>query len=85
MNRSLQDEQLELLVVPQFTLAADTRKGTRPSFTRAAPPAMAEQYFQNFLTECSKRLKTVENGVFGANMQVSLLNDGPVTFWLEVQ
>jgi len=84
MNRSLQEEQLALLVVPQFTLAADTRKGTRPSFTRAAPPAIAERYFHDFLRECRKRLTTVENGVFGANMQVSLLNDGPVTFWLEV-
>lgn len=84
MNRSLHDEQLELLVVPQFTLAADTRQGTRPSFTRAAPPAIAERYFQDFLTECRTRLTTVESGVFGANMQVSLLNDGPVTFWLEV-
>ncbi len=83
MNRSLHDEQLELLVVPQFTLAADTRKGTRPSFTRAAPPAKAARYFQDFLTECRERLAKVESGVFGANMEVSLLNDGPVTFWLE--
>ena len=84
MNRSLLDEQLELLVVPQFTLAADTRKGTRPSFARAASPAKAERYFDDFLTICRTQLTTVESGVFGANMQVSLLNDGPVTFWLEV-
>ena len=63
MNRSVLEEQLELLVVPQFTLAA--------------------RYFQDFLTECRERLTTVESGVFGANMKVSLLNDGPVTFWLE--
>ncbi len=83
MNRSLQDEQLALLVVPQFTLAADTRKGTRPSFTRAAPPEKAARYFEDFLTECRTKLKTVESGVFGANMKVTLVNDGPVTFWLE--
>ncbi|MBT5218220.1 MAG: D-tyrosyl-tRNA(Tyr) deacylase [Woeseia sp.] len=83
MNRSVLEEQLELLVVPQFTLAADTRKGTRPSFTRAASPTIAARYFQDFLTECRERLTTVESGVFGANMKVSLLNDGPVTFWLE--
>jgi len=83
MNRSLQDEQFALLVVPQFTLAADTRKGTRPSFTRAAQPEKASRYFDHFLTECQTRLKTVESGVFGANMKVTLVNDGPVTFWLE--
>jgi len=83
MNRSLVDEGLELLVVPQFTLAADTRKGTRASFTRAAAPEMAKQYFEQFVRECRIRLTTVETGVFGANMEVKLTNDGPVTFWLE--
>ncbi len=83
MNRSLQDDGLELLVVPQFTLAADTRKGTRPSFTRAAAPEKASRYFDAFLTECRTRLAAVESGVFGANMKVALENDGPVTFWLE--
>jgi len=83
MNRSLVDEDLELLAVPQFTLAADTRKGTRASFTRAAPPEVGKQYFDQFVTECKKTLPTVETGVFGANMQVKLINDGPVTFWLE--
>jgi len=83
MNRSLVDDDLELLVVPQFTLAANTAKGTRPSFTSAAPPEKGEQYFTQFLAECRKRLPTVESGVFGANMEVSLVNDGPVTFWLE--
>lgn len=83
MNESLVDQGLEILVVPQFTLAADTRKGTRASFTRAAAPEKAADYFERFLTECKTRLDHVEKGVFGANMQVSLTNDGPVTFWLE--
>ena len=83
MNRSLLDEGLELLVVPQFTLAADTRKGTRASFTRAAPPEMGRDYFERFVAKCGEALPAVETGVFGANMKVSLVNDGPVTFWLE--
>ena len=83
MNLSLLQLGLELLVVPQFTLAADTRKGTRASFTSAASPDMARAYFEDFVTECEKRLDSVEKGIFGANMQVSLVNDGPVTFWLE--
>lgn len=83
MNRSLLDEGLELLAVPQFTLAADTRKGTRASFTRAAAPEVGKHYFDQFVAECAKRLPAVETGVFGANMQVKLVNDGPVTFWLE--
>lgn len=83
MNRSLLDEGLELLAVPQFTLAADTKKGTRASFTRAAPPAMGAAFFDKFVAECGKTLPKVETGVFGADMKVSLLNDGPVTFWLE--
>ena len=83
MNRSLLDESLELLLVPQFTLAADTKKGTRASFTRAADPAMGEAYFDRLVNLCRERLATVETGRFGANMQVSLVNDGPVTFWLE--
>lgn len=83
MNQSLLDQNLELLAVPQFTLAADTRKGTRPSFTRAAPPEMGREYFALFLQQCATRLPQVASGQFGANMQVSLVNDGPVTFWLE--
>ncbi len=83
MNRSLIDESLELLLVPQFTLAADTRKGTRASFTRAAAPEMGEAYFGQLVAACKTRLGTVATGRFGANMQVSLMNDGPVTFWLE--
>ncbi len=83
MNRSLVDEALGLLLVPQFTLAADTRKGTRASFTRTATPEIAESYFGQLVAACRDRLGTVETGRFGANMQVSLTNDGPVTFWLE--
>ena len=83
MNRSLLDDGLELLVVPQFTLAADTRKGTRPSFTKAAPPAAGKLFFERFVAACDAALPAVAKGVFGANMQVQLTNDGPVTFWLE--
>jgi len=83
MNRSLVDESLGLLLVPQFTLAADTRKGTRASFTRAAAPEKGEAYFEQLVATCKSRLETVATGRFGANMQVSLINDGPVTFWLE--
>ena len=83
MNRSLLDEKLDLLLVPQFTLAADTRKGTRASFTRAADPAIGEAYFERLVATCLEQLDTVETGRFGANMKVSLTNDGPVTFWLE--
>ena len=83
MNRSISDEGLSLLLVPQFTLAADTGKGTRASFTRAASPEVGERYFSGLVLACRKSLATVESGRFGANMQVSLTNDGPVTFWLE--
>lgn len=83
MNRSLVDEGFELLAVPQFTLAADTRKGTRASFTRAASPEVGKKVFRQFVAECAKSPTAVETGVFGANMQVKLVNDGPVTFWLE--
>jgi len=83
MNRSLLDEGYELLVVPQFTLAADTRKGTRASFTKAAAPAKGREFFDRFVAKCRENLPGVETGVFGADMQVALINDGPVTFWLE--
>ena len=83
MNHSLEDTGYELLLVPQFTLAADTKKGTRASFTRAAAPEVGEDYFERLVGICKQRLKTVETGRFGANMQVGLTNDGPVTFWLE--
>jgi len=83
MNRSLLDDSLSLLLVPQFTLAADTKKGTRASFTKAASPEKGEAYFERLVTACREQLETVETGQFGANMQVMLTNDGPVTFWLE--
>jgi D-tyrosyl-tRNA(Tyr) deacylase len=83
MNRSVVDEGGALLLVPQFTLAADTRKGTRASFTRAAAPEKGEALFRQLVAICRERLETVETGQFGANMQVALVNDGPVTFWLE--
>ncbi|MER2526816.1 MAG: D-aminoacyl-tRNA deacylase [Candidatus Competibacter denitrificans] len=82
MNRSVRDIGGGLLLVPQFTLAADTRKGMRPSFTPAAPPADGERLF-NYLVEQARQHPTpVATGRFGADMQVSLTNDGPVTFWL---
>jgi len=83
MNRSVLDEDGGLLLVPQFTLAADTRKGTRASFTRAAAPDKGEAYFRELVATCRERHARVETGRFGANMQVALVNDGPVTFWLE--
>jgi len=83
MNRSLLEEQGGLLLVPQFTLAADTRKGTRASFTKAAPPEKGAAYFNQLVGICSRQLADVQTGEFGAGMQVKLVNDGPVTFWLE--
>ena len=83
MNLSLLQLGLALLVVPQFTLAADTKKGMRASFTSAAPPDKGREYFDRFVAECRSRLDKVETGVFGADMRVSLVNEGPVTFWLE--
>jgi len=83
MNKSLLDQGLDLLAVPQFTLAADTRKGTRASFTGAAAPALGRELFDRFVVECEKRLPAVETGRFGAHMKITLENDGPVTFWLE--
>ena len=84
MNRSVQDVGGGLLLVSQFTLAADTRKGTRPGFSPAADPDLGRQLFEYMTARARERHSTVETGVFGANMQVSLVNDGPVTFWLEV-
>jgi D-tyrosyl-tRNA(Tyr) deacylase len=84
MNRSLLDCGGELLVVSQFTLAADTRQGTRPGFSRAAAPADAARLYQYFVDAARVKLGRVETGRFGAHMQVRLENDGPVTFWLEV-
>lgn len=82
MNLSLRDVQGGLLLVPQFTLAADTRKGMRPSFTPVAEPAEGERLFDYFVAKARAAHAKVEAGRFGAHMQVSLTNDGPVTIWL---
>jgi D-tyrosyl-tRNA(Tyr) deacylase len=83
MNRSLLDTEGDLLVVSQFTLAADTQKGLRPSFSSATPPDEAEQLYELFVERSRLKVNRVETGEFGADMAVSLLNDGPVTFLLE--
>ena len=85
MNRSVADVAGGLLLVPQFTLAADTRSGTRPSFTPAAAPEDARRLFDHFVRQARLRHAKVETGQFGASMQVTLTNDGPVTFWLEIK
>jgi D-tyrosyl-tRNA(Tyr) deacylase len=74
-----------LLLVPQFTLAADTASGTRPSFTPAAAPELGRRLFERFVERARAHLAPVEAGRFGAHMQVELINDGPVTFWLQVR
>jgi D-tyrosyl-tRNA(Tyr) deacylase len=84
MNLSLADIGGALLAVPQFTLAADTRKGARPSFSSAAPPAEGERLFGRFVALALARVGAVATGRFGAEMRVRLVNDGPVTFWLQV-
>lgn len=85
MNLSLREVQGGLLLVPQFTLAADTHKGMRPSFTPAAAPAEGERLFDYFTAQARAAHAAVETGRFGAHMQVSLVNDGPVTIWLRVE
>jgi len=84
MNRSVIDTGRELLAVSQFTLYASTRKGKRPSWSRAAPPDVAQPRFDAFVRMLAARIgQEVPTGVFGANMQVALTNDGPVTLWLD--
>ena len=83
MNRSVTDTNGGLLLVPQFTLAADTKSGTRPSFTPAAAPADGLRLFNYFVEQARQKHATVQTGQFGADMKVSLTNDGPVTFWLQ--
>ncbi len=83
MNRSVCDVDGEVLLVSQFTLAADTSKGKRPGFSSAAPPEQARELFQAFVQATQSRWRKVQTGRFGADMQVALVNDGPVTFLLE--
>jgi len=85
MNLSLQQVRGGLLLVPQFTLAADTSKGTRPSFSPAAPPELGRALFDHLLARARQTHAAVAAGQFGADMQVSLTNDGPVTIWLRVE
>ena len=84
MNRALGDIDGAALVVSQFTLAADTSRGNRPGFSTAAPPTVGERLYDYFTQRLSALGITVETGQFGADMKVSLVNDGPVTIWLEV-
>ncbi|HKX98906.1 MAG TPA: D-aminoacyl-tRNA deacylase [Steroidobacteraceae bacterium] len=84
MNLSVTDSGGGLLLVPQFTLAADTAKGQRPGFSRAAPPADAERLFGHMAKRAEKSVPGAQSGRFGAHMRVSLVNDGPVTFWIRV-
>jgi len=84
MNCNLQQIEGGILVVSQFTLAADTKKGLRPSFSSAAPPAQAEALYNYFVAQMRSKHPQVATGIFGADMQVSLVNDGPVTFMLDI-
>jgi D-tyrosyl-tRNA(Tyr) deacylase len=84
MNLGIADAGGELLLVPQFTLAADTNKGRRPSFTSAASPAEGQRLFEYFVDQATQQFGRVKTGRFGADMRVGLINDGPVTFWLQV-
>lgn len=85
MNLNLSQVGGGLLLVPQFTLAADTNSGNRPSFSHVAPPEEGKRMFEAFVASARERHAEVQSGVFGADMQVGLINDGPVTFWLQVR
>lgn len=82
MNRSVRDIGGDILLISQFTLAADTDSGLRPSFSRAAPPQLARDYYQQCLEQLQQSSLHIASGQFAADMQVSLINDGPVTFLL---
>ena len=83
MNLSLTDIGGELLLIPQFTLPAETKKGMRPGFSAAAPPESGQQLFGYLLQQAKIKYEKVQSGQFGADMKVTLTNDGPVTFWLQ--
>lgn len=83
MNRSVQDIDGDILLVPQFTLTADTNSGNRPSFTPAATPQRGQELFDQFATQLKDRWPKLALGRFGADMRVTIINDGPVTFWLQ--
>ena len=82
-NLSLHDVDGELLLISQFTLYANCKKGNRPSFIEAGAPDMAEEMYEYFITQCKKQVSVVETGIFGADMKVSLINDGPFTIVLD--
>jgi D-tyrosyl-tRNA(Tyr) deacylase len=84
MNRSVRDVEGSVLVVSQFTLAADTSRGNRPGFSQAAPPAAGERLYEAFVREVAAQGVPVATGRFGADMKVSLVNDGPVTIWMDL-
>ncbi len=84
MNLDVKQAKGQVLLVPQFTLAADTSQGRRPGFSTAAKPEKAEALFKDFCERARQQINDVQTGSFGANMQISLTNDGPITFWLEV-
>lgn len=83
MNKSILDTNGEMLVVSQFTLCGDCKKGTRPSFDKSAPPQIAEELYKYFIDTIKKEISIVKTGKFGAMMDVALINDGPVTFMVE--